>query len=527
MPITEGLQELGEWSLSLRPETPARVREAVWHAQSTIVVTSGPANPDVVGDDGVLALARYTGVLLNRTDLEIGGAGMAWWLGDRDDQGTIYNGQFVADTYASAYTELVTTFGYLLPGTYPAGGSVTVNYIGQTPTSRHVLSTLAEAYGHEWRVNPDLTVDVNTATVLYGNAEVLLIPGGGRRGGTADEPFLAIDAEFDTSADWEQVYQIVRVVGQSDTGVSSFATSDYMRPDGVDEILRTVYIPAPDLSGTVFPDMTANILAPIYQNEAGRVAVVAVRVKERVEQVLRAGDYIAAYDPTVGLYDESYYVTFDARRVYPVRMRVGRLTWPVREGMGVYSRVWFAGDPAPTYTDLTPYVEWEDGDASLELVANGDVARFTSETAAGRVDPVAAAAVRAQSAPWERYTPTWSSSGTPPSIGDGTLAGAYRIVGTTLHLRGHVTFGSTTSGGTGAWLITLPTGLTSATGQTQTGSAVATDSGTPRALTMAIGSGGTQMVFVGDTGALTTATVPFTFGNGDQLSWNATIELAL
>jgi hypothetical protein len=44
---------------------------------------------------------------------------------------------------------------------------------------------------------------------------------------------------------------------------------------------------------------------------------------------------------------------------------------------------------------------------------------------------------------------------------------------------------------------------------------------------MAIGSGGTQMVFVGDTGALTTATVPFTFGNGDQLSWNATIELAL
>jgi hypothetical protein len=111
MPITEGLQELGEWSLSLRPETPARVREAVWHAQSTIVVTSGPANPDVVGDDGVLALARYTGVLLNRTDLEIGGAGMAWWLGDRDDQGTIYNGQFVADTYSSAYTELVTTFG--------------------------------------------------------------------------------------------------------------------------------------------------------------------------------------------------------------------------------------------------------------------------------------------------------------------------------------------------------------------------------------------------------------------------------
>lgn len=58
---------------------------------------------------------------------------------------------------------------------------------------------------------------------------------------------------------------------------------------------------------------------------------------------------------------------------------------------------------------------------------------------------------------WVSYTPTWATSGGAPSIGNGTLTGRYRILSPkTVIFQVFLTFGSTTSGGSGTFTFTLP-----------------------------------------------------------------------
>lgn len=58
--------------------------------------------------------------------------------------------------------------------------------------------------------------------------------------------------------------------------------------------------------------------------------------------------------------------------------------------------------------------------------------------------------------PWFAYTPIWTSSGTNPVIGNGTITGAYRWTGQTVNFWAQIVMGSTTTFGTGSWFITAP-----------------------------------------------------------------------
>jgi len=57
---------------------------------------------------------------------------------------------------------------------------------------------------------------------------------------------------------------------------------------------------------------------------------------------------------------------------------------------------------------------------------------------------------------WTPYTPSWTSTGTAPAIGNGTLTGAYVQIGKWVQFRIQVTFGSTTTFGTGGLQVSLP-----------------------------------------------------------------------
>lgn len=61
---------------------------------------------------------------------------------------------------------------------------------------------------------------------------------------------------------------------------------------------------------------------------------------------------------------------------------------------------------------------------------------------------------------WTPYTPTWTSNGSAPSIGDGTLAGRYRRDGATISLVQRLVIGSTTTVGSGYIRLSLPSGMT-------------------------------------------------------------------
>lgn len=62
----------------------------------------------------------------------------------------------------------------------------------------------------------------------------------------------------------------------------------------------------------------------------------------------------------------------------------------------------------------------------------------------------------ADMAAWTSYTPTWTGATTNPVIGNGTLAGFYQRRGDWLQVAIEVTFGSTTTYGSGLWYFALP-----------------------------------------------------------------------
>jgi hypothetical protein len=57
---------------------------------------------------------------------------------------------------------------------------------------------------------------------------------------------------------------------------------------------------------------------------------------------------------------------------------------------------------------------------------------------------------------WNAYTPTWTAATTAPAIGDGSLAGKYAIVGKVCHFTALVTFGASTTYGSGVYTFGLP-----------------------------------------------------------------------
>lgn len=60
---------------------------------------------------------------------------------------------------------------------------------------------------------------------------------------------------------------------------------------------------------------------------------------------------------------------------------------------------------------------------------------------------------------WISFTPTWSSSGTQPSIGNGTIVGKYRRVGDSVEVFTEIYSGSTTTYGTGIYSFSMPSNL--------------------------------------------------------------------
>jgi hypothetical protein len=67
-----------------------------------------------------------------------------------------------------------------------------------------------------------------------------------------------------------------------------------------------------------------------------------------------------------------------------------------------------------------------------------------------------AATLNTIGAAWETYTPTFTTTGTAPALGNGTLTGRYCRINKLVVAQIFFAYGSTTTSGTGSFLFSLP-----------------------------------------------------------------------
>lgn len=523
MPVTRRVMSQGDWSVRLRPDTPQSVLNAISTPFGEIVITAGRISVGAASISDTLALgaARYVGVVLRPgPQLELGGAGHEWWLGD--DQGW----QPIETALSRSAGTLTQWVGDIIPspltvGTISGAGTLGARY--HWISRREALDSVCRSFGVEWRVNNNRTVDTGTQATLYGTTPTAIVV---RRDGGRE-----VSAPFGVngvvSARWNFEGWVSRAVVLGPRGRSGAGTAvSYIDPAGATVAHSRAF--AVDEA----PYGTETTIATALRDAANATTreITVDTVDFDVMGEVTPGANIWLYDPWLGLRDTAQQQDYNGRKIHPVSVRVLGVTMPIERGMGVYYRR--HDGTAPIYTDLTDWVEWEGPGGRLEL---GSPAMPLVDTS---VPTPTAMTWNA----WTEYTP--STNGI--TLGNGTVTAAYRREGSLLHVHGRLVAGSTTAVGAGVYQVALPGGYaTGATLRYQLGKGQMTDvsTGFEYHLLARIGSSTNWIEFTYTIAELTvnstpstvsgpsrqinvSANQPFAIANGDTIEWTLTCEIA-
>lgn len=383
MTVTEVVQGLGSWTLQLAPETPKRITDALGFF-GHVAIIGGPVS-DVEGyGDALLAGARYVGVIRNLPKPDdrgpqLGGSGMVFWLGDEDGKGPVIETELdlSGKTLVQAVGLILNPVDAVTIGTIHAhAGTLPVGTKHLYVTARVALQAVCDAFGVEFRVNGDGSVDVGTAAELYTitNPDTVLV----REGAGSDLDLTGLVGTFDVGRavyDWsDRVVLVGRTVSTGDAPEEQFvtATSNVALNPYVDLFgnpVRATRI----INDSTTDTGTAQARADLNRNRFGRV-VRSFRLTSAdydTEGNFDVGDNVLVYDPETGITDPLNERAFRGRIIHPDTIRVTEATWSVRSSFTVAYRA-----QNGTWYDLTPFVTAETG-GSDELVV-GDLPRSLS-----------------------------------------------------------------------------------------------------------------------------------------------------
>lgn len=184
----------------------------------------------------------------------------------------------------------------------------------------------------------------------------------------------------------------------------------------------------------------------------------------------------------------------------------------------------------------TTFIQFQEGSAPSTPASTKWRAYFKSDglyvvdDAGTETGPLAVAGGGASLGDWESYTPTWAASGGTTTLGNGTLVGRYKALDATTYIvQIHLTWGSTTSATGSTWSFSLPSGVTSASGRSQTMSGWIVDSGTDNKMATGLVSASATTIgqIVPEGSNIVTATAPMTWTTSDQLALNGTLEVSV
>lgn len=372
MTITEVKQALGSWSLRLREDTPRELLDALEYF-GHIVISPGKADPRQYGDN-LLTTARYVGVYRGRDaqdEYTLNGAGMAFWLGDEDGKGDVFETAVTpaSASFASAITSLLPVSGAVTAGTiHSVSGTYTGRHQWESPRSAitYVCDIFSTAtFPVEWRVNGDGTLDAGRIQDLYVTTPTAILV---KRDPGRDLSVVGIQGRMALSTDVEDYTTRVVVLAQGDG--ESIATGD----------ANAVSVPYKDIHGNTIKLTRLVSSAETTANNADAVAQLQLNRFTNARSAIRldsdqfdikgdfvVGDYIMVFDPDNGFSDSANEVYWRGQPINPIYLRCVEMTWPVPQNWLVAFR-----DNDGNWFDLSDYYIPESGQTTIGV---GDFSR--------------------------------------------------------------------------------------------------------------------------------------------------------
>ena len=369
MAVTQVLMGPGSWSLTLDEATlPPDIRDAIQLLDHIVICRNklDDGASDAAKLAAVDALDGYVGVVLTKDSTTFGGQDLSWWLDFRK-----------AAAVTKASSSASTWLDSFLPINGIAKGSVSggTSFAGTTTPEQTVLAHVnwvAENADMEWQIRPDLTLDMKERDTLFPNPSLTSATIVTRKGGGDEAGFKGVDVSDTTVArDASSIVSKV-IVGYDDGGpqfVSASQTPAGVRwkdPAGSTPADRAEYYVGLDVNSTQASAVATRRISYLSTDHK-EVSLSSATHNVTAGRIL-PGAKVWCYDKAQGLYDTANQATYGGEVIWPIKMRVASLTWPITSGMGVYARL----DGGATWYDLSPYLVVEDGaDVQWAVSVNG------------------------------------------------------------------------------------------------------------------------------------------------------------
>ncbi|MFD1309727.1 hypothetical protein [Streptomyces kaempferi] len=367
MTVQESLQALGQWEIGLLPTIPREKLDALQYF-GHIAIIRGRVDPLLYGDN-LLRTARYVGVLRGNSladdartkipndNVKISGVGMAMWLGDEDDKGSIYENAVVAAsaTFADTIRMLLPAGGAVTEGTlYPVTGQYSGTHQWQSPRAaiQYVCQTMSTTSAPvTWRVNGDGTLDAGPESSLFVTTPTCTVVA---VGSGDDMAMRGVPGSLDLTSDVEDYTTRVVLLAEGEGTSIATGSADITPATSYKDIHGNTI----KLTRLVSESDTASANAAVRAQLALSQYVapkqdLRLNIQDYdVEGSFALGDYIYAYDPDKQLYNPNVEIVFRGQRLNPIKLQVTEISWGVTAD---YTVAYRGADG--TWIDLTDHIE--------------------------------------------------------------------------------------------------------------------------------------------------------------------------
>ena len=407
MSVTEKLMAPGQFTVQLDKTTVPNTIINQLDAWGNIVIVPADLNVTEFSDATLLGAASYVGILYA---LEIGdeenvvltGQGMVAYLGSSDSTGMPIaetGGPTGVRSYTNETLENVldttgTPKGLLRDESGNQGpirkGTITetgTNYTGThyTESALKAIKYVCQEVGAEFKISTTGLLSAGPSSSLFaghGTDPTSIIV----RNQSGEDPNItgltttSLVAQYDASEFVNKVELVASKYGfEANYGQATASSNPYKDIFG-NPLKRTQYISDPQTPAT-----SKTTRATAYLNELNEIKkTLNVSLEEYdIAGDFSVGDKIFIHDPDIGFVDTEADRISDSRNnlfetVYqgqilnPTKIRILGLTWPIKNGYGVFYR-----KSDGSYIELTDYILWETRDVQLEI---GDVAPSLTES---------------------------------------------------------------------------------------------------------------------------------------------------